>query len=198
MRLLKHNHHRVKMDAEIKADFQWWRRFIRDFSGISLIESGIWTEPDKLCAGDACLSGGGAYTDLEYFSIKFPSFLNDTPIHILEFIVLIISCKVWGPTWGRLCITIYCDNESVVQTIAHEKPKDKKLQSCLRELLYLESLFSFRVKALHISTKENRVADFISRCHDDTEIQTYFHSVDLRPKNKIEIPVSMYQQWISW
>ena len=171
---------------------------MREFSGISLIETGIWSEPDSLCAGDACLTGGGAFTELEYFSISFPDIFEDVPIHILEFIVLIISCKVWGPQWGRLCISVYCDNESVVQTITNQKPKDEKLQSCLRELLFLESKYSFRIRAIHISTKKNHVADYISRVHDDTFIQEYFKAVGLKSKRKVDIPTSFYLQWNSW
>ena len=198
MKKLKKNHHKLTLDAEILADIKWWRRFIREYSGVSLIESGIWTEPDNLCAGDACLVGGGAYIRNEYFSIEFPKFLKDVPIHILEFIVLIISCKVWGPTWGRLAITVYCDNVSVVETITHEKPKNKWLQACLRELLFLESLYSFRLRSVYISTKGNCVADFISRCHNNNDIQKYLSSVGLAHKARIEVPISMYKQWNSW
>lgn len=125
MKKLTSNHHRTKLTSEIKADLLWWRKFLRDYSGISLMDPGVWSEPDALCAGDACLAGGGAYTKNEYFSIRFPAFLAETPIHILEFLVLIISCKLWGPSWGRLCVTIYCDNESVVDTITYEKPRDR-------------------------------------------------------------------------
>ena len=163
-----------------------------------LIETGLWSEPDALCAGDACLTGGGAYTETEYFSLSFPNFLEEVPIHILEFIVLIISCKVWGSTWGRLCISVYCDNESVVQTICSQKPKDEKMQSCLRELLFLESKYSFRIRAIHLSTKENCVADYISRIHDDKMIQKYLKSSGLKPKQRVDIPVSFYKQWNSW
>ena len=198
MKKLTSSHHRTKLTSDIKADLLWWRKFLRDYSGVSLIDPGVWSEPDALCAGDACLTGGGAYTDNEYFSIRFPSFLDDTPIHILEFLVLIISCKLWGSSWGRLCVTIYCDNESVVDTITYQKPKDKALQSCLRELLYLESLYSFRVRALHISTTENRVADFISRYQDDSKIDSYFSSVGLSSKKRLEVPENLYQQWNSW
>ena len=92
MKQLRSRHHHIRLDPDTKADIIWWRRFIRSFSGVSLIDTNIWSEPDQLVAGDACLESGGAYTSDEYFSIVFPQFCKDIPIHILEFLVLIISC----------------------------------------------------------------------------------------------------------
>ena len=35
MKKLKSRHHRMRVNSEIKADLVWWRRFLREFSGIS-------------------------------------------------------------------------------------------------------------------------------------------------------------------
>ena len=83
---------------------------------------------------------------------------------------------------------------SVVETITYLKPKDKKLQACLRELMYLQCMYSFQLKAVYLSTTDNRVADFLSRCQDDSKIQKYFESVGLLGKSKVEIPEDFYRQ----
>ena len=72
------------------------------------------------------------------------------------------------------------------------------MQACLRELLFLECKYSFHIRAVYLTTKENRVADYISRYHDDHAIQENFKTVGLSPKQRVDIPLHFYQQWNSW
>jgi hypothetical protein len=66
----------------------------------------------------------GAWHGNEYWSQKLPQALLDPliPIHIKEFWVLLVSAKQWGDTWTGRCMVIYCDNDSVVETIEKKKP----------------------------------------------------------------------------
>ena len=79
-------------------------------------------------AGDACPSGLGCWypNQQQYFSSEFPSFLKDPqiPIHLKEFICIILATKFWGPLWSGKRVQIYCDNDSVCDVITYLKPKD--------------------------------------------------------------------------
>ena len=90
---------------------------------------------------------------------------------------------------------MYCDN---CDAITYLKPTDAKLQACLLELMYLQCIYSFSLKAVHLITTENRVAYFISRCQEDSRIQEYFESVGLPRKKRVEVPDYFYKQWNSW
>ena len=115
-------------------------------------------------AGDACPVGLGSWNlnSLEYFSRKFPLLLQDSlvPIHVKEFLCVIIAAKKWGSEWSGKQVEIFCDNDAVCDVITYQKPKDSKMQSLLREFLHWVCLFNFCPKISKIGTKENLIADF--------------------------------------
>ena len=95
-------------------------------------------EPHKVYAGDATPTGGGAWHGKQYWCGPLPISLQDTkiPIHLKEFWVLIVSAKMWGDSWTGKPIIMFCDNDSVCDTVCYKKPKDPALLSLLREFLY--------------------------------------------------------------
>ena len=66
----------------------------------------------------------------EYYSSKFPKSLQDPqiPIHIKEFICIIMAVKTWGHQWSGKCIQIFCDNDAVCDVISYLKPKNALMQ----------------------------------------------------------------------
>ena len=107
------------------------------FSGIYLIIPEIIVEQ---ISGDACPQGYGCWypNQQEYFSSKFPKHLQDPqiPIHLKEFLCVILATKTWGHLWAGKQVQIFCDNDSVCDVITYMKPKDEKMQIYLREFLY--------------------------------------------------------------
>ena len=97
-------------------------------------------------AGDACPQGMGCYSPSlnSYFSTKFPHHFQDPaiPIHLKEFMCLIISIKKWGKNWHGKRIQFFCDNDAVVDVITNLKPKNPLMQSYLREFLFLVCKFN--------------------------------------------------------
>ena len=91
--------------------------------------------------------GGGASGISVVMStfLKFPEYMcsSDTPIHIKEFIVVVLCIRLWGPNWAGHRVAIYCDNDSVCDTCVYQKPKDLALQKLLREYLYWVCKFNF-------------------------------------------------------
>ena len=76
---------RLPILSAAKQDARWWRKFIHEWNGVSLILDKSWSNIDEVVASDASLAAGGAYTDKFYFSEEFPKNLADLPIHMLEF-----------------------------------------------------------------------------------------------------------------
>ena len=128
---------KTTLSLEIRKDFLWWFHFLNIFNGKELIIS---HEISVNVAGDACVMGLGSWNveNSEYFSGYFPRHLQDPqiPIHVKEFICLIVSVKIWGEKWAGKRVRIFCDNDAVCDVIAYSKPKDPKMQSLLRKFLF--------------------------------------------------------------
>ena len=190
---------KITLSSDIRKDLLWCLKFMDTFNGIELII------PDEISvniAGDACPMGLGAWNleSQEYFSSMFPLHLQDPqiPIHVKEFICIIISVKVWGPKWEGKRVKIYCDNDAVVDVITYNKPKDVKMQSLLREFLYYVCAFNFSPVASKIGTKENLIADFLSRNFNPDDAMSFFKKQGLCILNLIPLHDSLFELKADW
>ena len=196
---LKTQKQKKKLSNELKKDLLWWKMFLDKFNGVELI---IPSTVSCNTLGDATLSGAGAWNhDLkEYWSREFPRALQspDYPIHQKEFITVILEAKVWGAMWTGKRVAIHCDNVAVVQSINLLKPKDPEMQRCLREFLYYVTVFKFEPVLVWIPTKDNYIADFISRNHDPIDINKKFTDIGIPEMKQIEITDEMFNFIADW
>ena len=146
-----------------------------------------------MCAGDATPQGGGAWHGEEYWCGGLPTWLCDPliPIHVKEFLILIVSAKVWGDTWSGRTITLFCDNDAVCDSVTHRKPRDQALLSLLREFLFLVVTKKFFPVVRKIGTKENEIADHISRRFDEDAAAEIFAKFGLKNMRRI-LPKTTY------
>ena len=87
---------------------------------------------------------------------------------------MIASYWLWGDMWAGAVVYLFCDNDSVCDTIIHQKPRDPDLGSLLREFLYVVCLKKFSPIIRKIDTKSNILADHISRRHDhDSAVKVF-------------------------
>ena len=153
-------------------------------------------------AGDACPVGLGSWNPFlnEYFSRKFPHHLQDPqiPIHMKEFICVILAVKLWGSEWAGKTCQIFCDNDSVADVITHQKPKDENMQKYLREFLFWVCHFNFRPVVSKIGTKENDIADFLSRNFNQVDAKLFFEREKLPEMICMEIPDDFFSLKADW
>ena len=147
--------------------------------------------PSEQISGDACPMGYGIWNPntCEYFSSKFPLSLQDPqiPIHIKEFVCIIMAAKTWGSKWAGKTIEIFCDNDAVCDVICNLKPKNSLMQIYLREFLFWVCLFNFNPIVSKIASKENDVADFLSRNYSESDADIFFTREKLPPQNKLSL-----------
>ena len=137
---------------------------------------------------------------IQYFSSKFPLPLQDPqiPIHLKEFHCVILAVKVWGHLWAGKKIVIFCDNDSVCDVITYLKPKDDRMQMYLREFLYWVCLFNFYPTVSKISTRENDIADFLSRNFNQIDAEKFFKRENLPKQEIVEISDSDFIFKADW
>ena len=120
------------------------------------------------------------------------------PVHVKEFLVVIVSTKLWGQTWSGKVIQIFCDNDAVCHVIEGERPTDPKMLSLLREFKFLVCKYRFYPVMRKISTSDNIIADHISRRHEDEAAQSVFSSRGLGHMTLLDIPDSLFYLTNPW
>ena len=211
---LKTMHHlpcnkKTKLSDSCKLDIKWWARFLRRFNGVQMMFSDdpLLMSLDDLAevgaivnCGDAQMMGGGSYYDDEYWSRPFPRWLQDPQIfiHLKEFWVVLVSAWIWGDKWRGKLVYIFSDNDSVVETLLKEKPKDIRMQELLREFLYVVCIKGFTPAFRKIGTKENFEADYISRVHNYDDIHTFAIKHSLPIRKPVEAPDHLFQLNSNW
>ena len=200
---------KVKLQEESIKDIRWWGEYLEHYNGVNLIVNDdtiqlsyqqLLEDPHGICAGDATPTGGGAWHGREYWSEELPAHLKDPriPIHLKEFWIIIISAKLWGDTWTGRCIVIYCDNDSVCDTIKNKKPRDPALLSLLREFLFIVVTKKFFPVVRKIGTVENKVADYISRRFDKEGASQVFSEHGLHGMKLVKPSTTFYNLSANW
>ena len=200
---------KVPLSDPCRLDLKWWCRFLRRFNGVEMMYRDVpmmlsLEQLEEMGAhvncGDAQMMGAGSYYGDEYWSRPFPRWLQDPQvfIHLKEFWVVLVSAWIWGDKWRGKLVYIFSDNDAVVETLEKEKPKDSKMQELLREFLYVVCVKGFTPTFRKIGTKENHLADFMSRRHDPDAILQYFSKHDLRVRKLVEVPDNLFNLQSNW
>ena len=152
--------------------------------------------------GDATLTGAGAWNEVsgQFWSRRFPLSMQspEFPIHLKEFITVIISVKIWGHHWTGKRVALHCDNVSVVETINHQKPKDVRMQQCLREFLFQVTTQKFEPVMVRIPTSDNFLADFVSRNHNKEDIKNEFIKFGKEKMDDVTVSDDMFFFTADW
>ena len=120
------------------------------------------------------------------------------PIHVKEFWILIVSAKLWGDAWAGRTITIFCDNDSVCDTVTYRKPQDQMLLSLLREFLHVVVTKKFFPHVRKINTKVNEIADHISRRFDKDSATKIFSKFGLHNMRQVKPKTTFFNLSSNW
>lgn len=194
---LRHNHHHANLTAEFRKDLVWWRRFLREYNGVSMINIAQWTSPDEVFSTDACLAGCGGVCDGQYFHAVFPPFISAQTLDIssLELLTIVVALKLWGARWAGLRITVRCDNEAAVTVVNTGRCRNPFMNSCLREICYFAAIYEFEVRAMHVPGVSNHLADLLSRwdsCSLSAKEQ-FLQRVERDHCQEVPIPDAMFR-----
>ena len=170
---------KFKVTEEFRKDLLWWKEFLPQYNGISMMALENWSLPDEIVATDACLKGcGGWYCEQgEFFHTEFPDYIlrKDLSINALELLTIVVAAKIWGRHWKGKRIVVHCDNEVSVSVMDTGRSHSAFLQSCLRELEFAAVRWEFEIRGNHIPGIENRIPDALSRWQEGERYREQFH-----------------------
>ena len=159
---------RLPVSDRIREDISWWKLFLRDCNGVSIMPGqSIMDSPDEFSC-DASTSGGcGAVCMGEYFHATFPDLIkeHDPPIGHLELLTIVVSIKLWKEKLKGKIITLYSDSETAVKAVANKRSSVPFMQASLRELFIVLALHNITLIVKHVPGKKNILADYLSRWH---------------------------------
>ena len=165
LRPLKRPQHKVKLNAEIKADVLWWIHCLNVFNTKSFVTKNARTHH---VFTDACAEGAGMVTDYDWAYVNFS---KDVPwlyahhINVKETMATIFSLYRWAPLFANSVVVIHTDNITTRAALNKGACRTPVLMPFLRSVFWLSMWFNFEIKCVHIKGTDNFIADACSRLH---------------------------------
>ena len=164
-------HYHIRLKEENKLDLDMWFKilthpdsFYRPFMELVCLDA---SEIDMYSDASRAFSKGfGAWCqnswtcgnwNYEFMESAQPS------IEYLELYGVAIAVKLWIQRFRNRRIYLFCDNESVVYMLNHSSSKCKNCMVLIRIITLHSMIHNVRVFAKHVGTKDNGIADALSR-----------------------------------
>jgi hypothetical protein len=102
-------------------------------------------------------------------------------ITFLELFPVVISVHIWGIHLKNKRIMFNVDNQAVVAIINKKSSKSNRVMTLVRNLVLLSLQYNIMLKAEHIPSKINSIADALSRSEffGNLEILKFFENFEL-------------------
>ena len=194
--LNRHEQHRIPLEA--RKDITWWRRFLQEYNGVSLMWLVKHPEPDTIVATDACKEGYGGIAGKEYFRGKFPREYRDMNIATLELKAVMVALKHWGSIMAGKYFWIHVDNQAVAIILNTGSSRDQMRQDTLREIALIAATHQFVIRAKQISGVSNRIPDWLSRWHQQEARKQFRAYAQDKSLKKLKNPSSLLKHIHNW
>ena len=164
---LQHAHHRIRLPVAVKKDLAYFYNWCMLFNGVSFSQR---DQPDTIVYTDASLQAGAAYhkQDFIYYSwsADFPGLTNQS-IYLKELCAILLAFHRWSHCWNNMTVLIRTDNLPAVWAIKKGLTKHVLANLVLKEILWIAALCNITILITHIPSKENCIADALSRLDDN-------------------------------
>ena len=193
----------LRLNAEFRADIQWWATFLDAWNGVSVISTLCRRPIDARLVSDASGSWGcGAYLGNKWFALPWSSCPSwaEVNISVQELLPIVVSCAIWGSDMTGRHIRCLCDNAAVVVMINKHTSKHPTAMHLLRCLFFICARSNITLSAEHIAGVTNEAADALSR----NNLSAFFLKVpaaheapSVIPPALIEILFNQSPNWLS-
>ncbi|XP_062249448.1 uncharacterized protein LOC133958576 [Platichthys flesus] len=160
----------VVLDEGCQSDLRFWSVLCEEWNGISFFYNDQVESSDsiKFFTDAAPSVGFGGFYDNQWFADVWPNEiqrLNDQSksTALYELYPIVVACILWGNSWARKQITVFCDNAATVDIINKGRSKTSIINYLMRRLTWVSVLNNFILRATHIPGHQNSIADALSR-----------------------------------
>lgn len=155
----------VRISPGAKLDAIMWQQFLTHFNGTSAFLPASWQDSSNLqFYTDASKTlGYGAYFAGKWFYGQWPSSANNWSIAVCELFPIVLGLMTWASAMRQKKVTIWCDNKSVTEVINKQASHCPKLMILMRALTLVCLEHNILIRALHIVSFCNKIADSLSR-----------------------------------
>ena len=197
-------HQHVKLKQENKLDLKTWQTFLRHpavFSRPFADFDKTWLAQEINLFTDSSLNanlGCGGISERSWFVQQWdPDFIKDyTPsIAYLELYAVTAAVLLWIHRYENKKIALFCDNLSVVHMINKNTSGCKNCMVLIRLIVLHGLLHNVKITAKHISTKDNFLADHLSRLRVGTFKKLTNNNFE---KTRCEIPQILWPMSKIW
>ena len=123
--------HFIRLNAEAKADIEWWYQLIGPWNGVSLLSAAAIQPPAATIYSDGSGSWGcGAVCGISWFQLQWDPNSASHHVSIKELTPIAIATAIWGPKfWGKT-ILIKSGNTAAVAAINNQSSPIKEMAHC--------------------------------------------------------------------
>lgn len=168
------------LGPEVQKDFAWWRDYLPEWNGVSMLYEAEWTSAVKLqLATDACDTGFGGHWGSRWFEGTWsPAVWGEAmrdrshrSMPFCELYALVVAASLWGKEWTGKKVIFLCDCQPVVRAVHKGSSKSESVMHLLRVLCDIACRHRFDYRVEHIAGVTNTVPDLLSRYGDCQEFR---------------------------
>lgn len=173
---------RIQLSDRDLNDIRWWLEHIKIRNGLrmeSLMTKQEWEPLGSVWNSDSSSTGlgGWAVQTGAFFHLELTPEWATKDINSLECLALLLCLRKWAELCKGKRVLIQCDNQTTVSVIASGAAKNRFLQACLREIHHICALYSAEIKVIWVQTKQNAIADALSRWGQHPKFEKHFYNL---------------------
>ena len=168
---VRKSYFKIRVNKQMKADLEVWLDFLKQYNGVTVITDNVWVSNEKLelftdSAGGS-KGGYGIYFAGQWAQGTWPKHWVETGITrdmtLLELFPVVAALMSWESYFVNKKVIFHVDNQAVVQIINMKTSKSSRVMTLVRQMVLMNLKNNTLVKAIYIPSKQNQIADCLSR-----------------------------------
>ena len=161
----------IHLNEDMRADLLWWQHFLPQWNGITMLQPHrhslwLWTDASgNYGMGGYILKDGESLHSMpveQAYSEQFTTRLRQKHINVKEMTAILHALRRWLPLCKGSHLVLHCDNFPVAKGVKKTSIRGQAMHS-LRAIVMLAAVHDIEIESIWISTKQNAVADLLSR-----------------------------------